>query len=54
MQGADEFLDAIMQREFDVMDAVLADAPSADWAHPGADGAARPEKTGRRAAQSSA
>jgi hypothetical protein len=57
MQGADEFLEAIMRREFAVMDAVLADAPAADWAHPEADPAVAPTtsgKTRRRAAQSSA
>jgi hypothetical protein len=37
MQGADEFLDTIMAREFSVMDAILTDAPTAGWAHPGAD-----------------
>jgi hypothetical protein len=37
MQGADEFLDAIMAREFAVMEAILTDAPAAGWAHPGAD-----------------
>ena len=60
MQGAEEFLEAIMRREFEVMDAVLADAPAAGWAHPDSDAAdgptstARTGNTGRRAAQSSA
>jgi len=40
MKGADDFLDAIMAREFAVMEAVLNDEPGENWAHPGADAAA--------------
>ena len=57
MNGADEFLEEIMRREFEVMDAVLADAPAADWAHPDSAETGGPKttgKTGRRAAQSPA
>ncbi len=38
MEGADEFLETIMAREFAVMEAILAGAPAEDWAHPDADG----------------
>ena len=31
MEGADEFLETIMAREFTVMDGILSDAPTASW-----------------------
>jgi len=37
MKGADEFLDAIMGRELDVLEAIIADRPASVWAHPQAD-----------------
>jgi hypothetical protein len=51
MEGADEFLETIMAREFTVMDGILSDAPTASWAHPGADASLPDARSGASVAR---